>query len=115
MRRLQDRVTQDRKTIVTLEKDGATLVFKGVPARVCSNCGEEYVNDEITARLLKAAADAAERRRFGCGLPHIPQVNYRPICFVSFSQCSTSFSYFSVVNPRSGRQRLNGRSFVALP
>jgi YgiT-type zinc finger domain-containing protein len=44
---------------VTLDKNGATLVFKGVPARVCTNCGEEYVDGEITASLLKSAADAA--------------------------------------------------------
>jgi len=44
---------------VTLEKDGATLVFKGVPANVCTNCGEEYVDGEITERLLKSAEEAA--------------------------------------------------------
>lgn len=47
------------KTTVTLEKNGATLVFKGVPARVCANCGEEYVDEEITAALLKSAGEAA--------------------------------------------------------
>jgi YgiT-type zinc finger domain-containing protein len=40
-------------------KNGTTLVFRAVPARVCSNCGEEYVHDKIAARLLKAAAEAA--------------------------------------------------------
>src|SRR6266567_1758503 len=34
---------------VTLAKDGATLVFKGVPARVCTICGEEYVDENIVA------------------------------------------------------------------
>lgn len=51
--------TKAGKTTVTLERDGATLVFKGVPARVCANCGEEYVDGEITARLLKSAEEAA--------------------------------------------------------
>jgi YgiT-type zinc finger domain-containing protein len=51
--------TKIGKTTVTLEKDGATLVFKGVPARVCANCGEEYVDEEITAALLKSAVEAA--------------------------------------------------------
>jgi len=45
---------------VTLDKAGATLVFKGVPARVCTNCGEEYVDENITATLLKSAAEAAQ-------------------------------------------------------
>jgi len=30
-------------------------VFKAVPASVCTNCGEEYVDEETTSRLLKAA------------------------------------------------------------
>jgi YgiT-type zinc finger domain-containing protein len=51
--------TKAGKTTVTLEKNGATLVFKGVPARVCANCGEEYVDEEITATLLKSADKAA--------------------------------------------------------
>jgi YgiT-type zinc finger domain-containing protein len=44
---------------VTLDKNGATLVFKGVPARVCTNCGEEYVDENIAASLLKSATEAA--------------------------------------------------------
>jgi YgiT-type zinc finger domain-containing protein len=51
--------TKSGKATVTLEKDGATLVFKGVPARVCGSCGEEYVDQEITARLLQFAEEAA--------------------------------------------------------
>jgi YgiT-type zinc finger domain-containing protein len=43
--------TKPGKTTVTLEKDGATLVFKGVPADVCANCGEEYVDSKITPRF----------------------------------------------------------------
>lgn len=35
------------------------MVFKGVPARVCANCGEEYVDEEITATLFKSADEAA--------------------------------------------------------
>jgi hypothetical protein len=35
------------------------LVFKGVPARVCTNCGEEYVDENIVAALLQSAAEAA--------------------------------------------------------
>ena len=45
---------------VTLERDGTTLVIKGVPARVCPNCGEEYVDDATAERLLGAVEEAAE-------------------------------------------------------
>jgi YgiT-type zinc finger domain-containing protein len=51
--------TKPGKTTITLEKDGATLVFKGVPARVCDICGEAYVDEDITERLLKSAEEAA--------------------------------------------------------
>lgn len=44
---------------VMLERNGMTLVVKSVPARVCENCGEEYVDEDVTARLLREAEDAA--------------------------------------------------------
>ncbi len=51
--------TKGGTTTMTLEKNGATLVFKNVPARVCATCGEAYVEGEITKRLLKTADEAA--------------------------------------------------------
>ena len=35
--------TREGKISVTLERNGMTLVFKDVPARICSNCGGEYL------------------------------------------------------------------------
>lgn len=51
--------TRPGKTTVTLERDGLTIVIKNVPAQVCVNCGEEYVDDKTTSRLLKTAEEAA--------------------------------------------------------
>jgi YgiT-type zinc finger domain-containing protein len=51
--------TKPGNATVTLEREGTTLVIKGVPADVCANCGEEYVDERITARLLKTAEEAA--------------------------------------------------------
>lgn len=51
--------TEPGKTTVTLERGSMTLVFKGVPAQVCANCGEAYVDDEIGAQILKDAEEAA--------------------------------------------------------
>ncbi len=51
--------TRPGSATVTLERDGATVVVKGVPARVCDNCGEEYVEEEAASRLLALAEDAA--------------------------------------------------------
>ena len=50
--------TQAGKATVTLEREKTTLVVKDVPAEVCENCGEEYVNEKTTARLLKTAEEA---------------------------------------------------------
>ena len=46
-------------TTVTLTRGGTTVVFRDVPAQICDNCGEEYVDEEVTARLLAIAEDAA--------------------------------------------------------
>jgi YgiT-type zinc finger domain-containing protein len=50
--------TKRGKITVTLERAGTRLIIKGVPARVCANCGEEYLEEKITARLLKDAEEA---------------------------------------------------------
>lgn len=51
--------TGDGVTTVTFVRDSTTLVIKNVPARVCGNCGEAYVDEAITTRLLKTAEDAS--------------------------------------------------------
>jgi YgiT-type zinc finger domain-containing protein len=43
---------------VPLERDETTLVFKNVPAQVCENCGEAYVDEATTEKLLIAAEAA---------------------------------------------------------
>jgi YgiT-type zinc finger domain-containing protein len=52
--------TRPGKVTVTLERNGVTLVIKGVPAEVCPNCGEEYVSEQITRKLLKNAEEAIQ-------------------------------------------------------
>jgi YgiT-type zinc finger domain-containing protein len=49
--------TRPGKTTVTLEREGLTVVFKGVPAQVCLNCGEDYVDESVSRQLLKAAEE----------------------------------------------------------
>jgi YgiT-type zinc finger domain-containing protein len=44
---------------LTFTRDAMTLVVRDVPAAVCANCGEEYVESDVTARLLDAAEKAA--------------------------------------------------------
>lgn len=49
--------TRPGSTTLTLERHGGTLVVKGVPARICDNCGEAYVEEETTRRLLVTARE----------------------------------------------------------
>ena len=51
--------TQPGMTTVTLERGSATLVYKSVPAQVCENCGEAYVDEDIARQVLQTAEDAA--------------------------------------------------------
>jgi len=44
---------------VTLCRELLTLVVKDVPARVCGNSGEEYVDEATTKHLLQTAEEAA--------------------------------------------------------
>ncbi|MCP5162086.1 MAG: type II toxin-antitoxin system MqsA family antitoxin [Hahellaceae bacterium] len=46
---------------VTLERDGSTLVFKSVPADICDNCGEEYIQEIVTDRMLAQAEECVSR------------------------------------------------------
>ena len=50
--------TRPGTTTVTFHREGRTLVVNEVPADVCENCGEAYVAEETTARLLEIAAAA---------------------------------------------------------
>ena len=47
--------TIEGTTTITLERGASTIVFKDVPAKICDNCGEKYVDETITKELLKKA------------------------------------------------------------
>ena len=44
---------------VLLERDAMTLLFKSVPAQVCDNCGEEFIDETASANLLNTAEATA--------------------------------------------------------
>lgn len=44
----------------TFERDGAMIVVKGVPADVCVSCGEGYLAQDVTSKLLVQAEAAAK-------------------------------------------------------
>ena len=45
-------------TTILLQRGETTVVIKGVPAEICDNCGEYYLSEETTRRVL-ALAEAA--------------------------------------------------------
>lgn len=45
---------------LTIFRDAMTLVVKNIPADVCDNCGEEYVDEIVVARLEVLAEEASK-------------------------------------------------------
>ncbi|MCF8077377.1 MAG: type II toxin-antitoxin system MqsA family antitoxin [Desulfotignum sp.] len=54
-------ITTDSFTTVLLEREQTTLVFKQVPAKICENCGEEYISSEVSQSLLSLAEQEYKR------------------------------------------------------
>ena len=51
--------TRPGTATVVLQRDGATVVINDVPARVCENCGEEYVEEKVAESVLASAQASA--------------------------------------------------------
>ena len=45
---------------VTFQREGTTVILKGVPAGVCDNCGESYLAERVTEKVLARAEDAVK-------------------------------------------------------
>ncbi len=52
--------TETGHATVTLERDALTLVVKNVPARVCSTCGEEYIDEQTTRKLFSTLDEVSK-------------------------------------------------------
>ncbi len=53
--------TRPGPAIVTLQRGETTVVIKDVPADVCENCGEYWLSELVTSRVLKQAEEAARK------------------------------------------------------
>jgi YgiT-type zinc finger domain-containing protein len=53
--------TQQGKVTVTLERGGSIIAIKDVPAQVCNNCGEYYLDAETTKDVLDKAEQAVQK------------------------------------------------------
>ena len=54
--------TEPGKVTMTLQRGETVVVIKEVPAEVCRQCGEYYVDDAITARVLAMAEESVRHR-----------------------------------------------------
>ena len=49
------------KATVTIERGGSIIVIKDVPADICQNCGEYYLDAEMTKKVLKRADQSGKK------------------------------------------------------
>jgi YgiT-type zinc finger domain-containing protein len=50
--------TKPGETTVVLNRKTASVIIKNVPADICDTCGEYYLSDAITERVLSRAEEA---------------------------------------------------------
>jgi len=53
--------TRPGKVTVSLQRQNSTVIIKGVPGDVCENCGEYYLTEAVTKRLLSIAEEAVAK------------------------------------------------------
>lgn len=53
--------TRPGTATLTLERDTLTMVVRHVPAQICDNCGEEYIDEAAAHEALKQAEAAARQ------------------------------------------------------
>lgn len=46
---------------VPLQRGEATVIIKGVPGEVCENCGEYYLSEDITGKILALGEEAVKK------------------------------------------------------
>jgi YgiT-type zinc finger domain-containing protein len=53
--------THPGTTTLTLERGPLTMVVRQVPAEICDNCGEDYIDEATTEKTLIQAEAAARQ------------------------------------------------------
>jgi YgiT-type zinc finger domain-containing protein len=53
--------THPGQTSVFLQRGNAMVIIKEVPADICDNCGEYYLDDTVTSETLRYAEDALQK------------------------------------------------------
>jgi len=52
---------KEGQTSVTLTRGNSTLIVKSVPAHICDNCGEYWLESEVTSIVYQIADDAVKK------------------------------------------------------
>jgi YgiT-type zinc finger domain-containing protein len=54
--------TEPGSVTVILQRGETVIIIKSVPAQVCKNCGEYYLDETVTSHVFAQAEDAVNRR-----------------------------------------------------
>jgi YgiT-type zinc finger domain-containing protein len=52
--------TRPGEVTVSLQRGETTVIFKGVPADVCENCGEYYLSEKVARQVMQRAEEAVK-------------------------------------------------------
>ena len=54
--------TSSGMVTVTLQRGATKVIIKGVPAEVCENCGEYYLDENTTKQVMSIAEESVKNR-----------------------------------------------------
>ena len=54
-------VLEPGNVTVTLQRDESITIIKGVPAEVCQDCGEYYLDESVASHVYAQAEDSVRR------------------------------------------------------
>jgi len=62
---------EEGTTTIMLKKDETIIVFKHVPALICTQCGEAYTESNVTAKLHQIMIEEAARGPREAFMPYV--------------------------------------------
>jgi YgiT-type zinc finger domain-containing protein len=54
--------TAPGKVTVTLQRGETVIVIRDVPAAICENCGEYYLDEAVASKVYRQGEEAVQRR-----------------------------------------------------
>lgn len=53
--------TKNGLTSLSLDRMDVIIVIKNIPAEICENCGESYISEETSAKVLQEAEQSIKK------------------------------------------------------